>query len=59
MDWAYEKAGIKRAFTAELRPSSDANFPQGFLLGEEHIKPQGEEFMAALNALMENLAKNA
>lgn len=51
-DWAY-LAGITRSFALELRDTG--NF--GFLLPPSEIRPQGEEFVAAINAVMTELAR--
>ncbi|CAN7991891.1 unnamed protein product, partial [Ixodes hexagonus] len=51
VDWAYEKAGVKRSFALELRPKmrmQDAM--RGFLLPAIYILPTAEETWAGIRA---------
>lgn len=49
MDWATAKANIKISYTYELRDEGEF----GFLLPENQIIPNGEEFLAGLVALVQ------
>ncbi|XP_023932755.1 carboxypeptidase B [Lingula anatina] len=53
-DWAKGGAGIKYAFTLELRPSSDR---VGFVLPPDQIDESGSEMFAAMMAVAEEVAK--
>lgn len=47
-DWAFDELKINAAFAVELRDRGQ----QGFLLRKEFIKPTGEEFFAAVQAVL-------
>lgn len=52
-DWAKGVAGIKYAYTYELRP--DGNAWNGFVVSESEIQPSGEEVWASLEQLAKDI----
>ncbi|XP_013391836.1 carboxypeptidase B-like [Lingula anatina] len=52
-DWAKEKAGIKYAYTFELRP--DGNASNGFVIPASEILPSGKEVYAAVKKVASEL----
>ncbi len=54
VDWAYGRAGIKYAYTLELRPGKESF---GFLCPPEQIKPTGEEVFAFHASMARDIIK--
>lgn len=52
MDWSFEELGTM-SFTYELRPGTDIEFPDGFVLPPEEILPTCDEASAGIMALLD------
>ncbi|KAL5256302.1 hypothetical protein ACHWQZ_G011502 [Mnemiopsis leidyi] len=56
VDWVYDTLNVVDAYGFELRPDINSNY--GFLLPEVEIRPTGEENIAGLLVMMDNLYKD-
>jgi MYXO-CTERM domain-containing protein len=52
MDWSFEELGTM-SFTYELRPGTDIDFPDGFVLPPDEILPTCDEASTGIMALLE------
>lgn len=51
VDWAYDKAGVKRAFAIELQPSPRSRkVSEGFILPTKYILPTSQETWTGIRA---------